>query len=82
MPMFLKHGEKPASRLPSLLLPGELAPQESTEQLFIPVQVGGDEGISELCVQRTAAASLLFFHFSTDLSRILQTISVTLPSPC
>ena len=81
MPMFLKHGEKPASRLPSLLLPGELAPRESMEQLFIPDQVG-DEGISELCVQRTAAASLNFFYFSTCLSRILQATPVTLPSLC
>lgn len=61
MPMFLKHGETPASGLPSLPLPGELAPREATEQLFVPDQVGGDEGISELCVRRTAAASLAFF---------------------
>lgn len=33
MPTF-KHGEKPESRFPSLLLPGELALQESIEQLF------------------------------------------------
>lgn len=81
VPTF-KCGEKPESRFPSLLLPGELAPQESMEQLFIPAQVGEDEGISELCVRRTAAASLIFFHVSTDLSRILQATPVAPLSLC
>lgn len=66
MPVFLKRGEKAASRLPSLPLPGELPPRESTERLFVPDRVGGDEGISEPGVQRTPAASLTFFQCSTD----------------